>query len=161
MLFCLALNLKCSKFVTLWLMLAQLSHRLKPACHQSTSVFFCILAVKETGSQGFWLASQLWPDDKNVIFMPQSYDPAHLCLQMWMTVEVTCFRGKSGCYALSHPVLKHHLPSLFTADSFPVSHMHFSKLPLLSFLNVIHWCNRFFAHSILQPISGLNMTVYC
>ncbi len=44
----------------------------------------------QTGSQGFWLPSPLLPDDKNVIFMPRSYVPAHLCLQTSMPVEVTC-----------------------------------------------------------------------
>lgn len=73
--------------------------------------------------------------------MVRSYAPSHLCLQTEISVEVT--RWGWNLVAVLALILYYelnHLPSLFTADSFPVSHMHScSKLSLLSLQNHAVW----------------------
>lgn len=65
-------------------------------------------------------------------------------LLRWLAVE-----GIWLLCSLSSCIKKHHLPSLFTAGLFPVSHMHLSKSYLLSLSTEIHWMNRCSWHSIM------------
>lgn len=79
------------------------------------------------------LSSPLWPDDKKSIFIPWLYATAQLHLQAWWLLKYLAGWGRGGggggfwllcslsfCYSL-----------LFTADFFPVSHMHLSRLSIL------------------------------